>query len=119
MTEDNQASPPADDQPQPLTPKQLHRKAIVRLANLHARQIHQTREFDTVKAAADIAIMQSDFSALIGLLTSKGIIEADEFYQAAAEVAAARGNKLFAELNTPKIAVADTVPAGSVNGHGG
>jgi hypothetical protein len=115
----DEVAAPADEQPAPatLTPKQLHRKAIVRLANLHARQIMQTREFDTVRAAADIAVLQSDLSALVGVLTAKGLIHADEFYQAAAEIAVRRGNKLFAELNAPKIEVASEVPKGEVNGH--
>lgn len=120
MTDTNDAPLPAEaeDQPQPLTPKQLHRKAIMRLGNLNARLIGETRTFDAVMAKADLEVLKSDMSALVGVLTAKNIINADEFYQAAAEVAVARGNKLFAELNQPKIEVASALPEGQVNGHG-
>jgi len=105
-----------DDQPDPnandlseLTPKQLHKKAIVRLANLHARAISESLNFDTVLAQSNIATLQCDLAGLVTCLIAKNVFTADEFYTAAGVIAIDRGNKLFAKLHTPKIAVPDGV----------
>jgi hypothetical protein len=107
-------APGPEEQPDPgtndLKPRELYQRSMQRLKALHERRAFTNGgNVDSVKLEANAAMRAAELNAIANLLVEKGLFTLDEFYAAIAVSAATAGNKLFAEMSSPRLL--------DINGH--
>lgn len=80
-----------------------YRRAYQRLRNLVERRAVQAGEINFLAVDRNLEMRSCELSAISNLLVAKGIATLDELYTACAVAAITQGNKIFAEINTPRV----------------
>lgn len=107
-TPDEQPNPATNDAAPPArTPQENYKRAMQRLKSLHERRAIATGSVDIMKLEANSAMRAAELNAVTNMLVEKGICTLDELYEAIAVSAVNAGNKLFVEINTPRVVAPD------------